>query len=111
MSSDVTHSVAAFLEDHGIRTTRILAAVSGGVDSAVLLHALVALTERFDLHLHVAHVHHGLRGTEADDDERFVAAISDQYAIPCTTVRVDTRSEAEGSGKGLEAAARHLRYR
>ncbi len=111
LSSDVTHSVASFLEDHGIRNTRVLVAVSGGVDSVVLLHTLASLSERFGLNLLVAHIHHGLRGTEADDDERFVAAIADQASIWCTTVRVDTRSEAEDSGKGLEAAARRLRYR
>ncbi|HEX7629099.1 MAG TPA: ATP-binding protein, partial [Candidatus Methylomirabilis sp.] len=45
---------------------RLVAAVSGGVDSMVLLHALVRLGPRLDLHLHVAHIHHGLRGRSAD---------------------------------------------
>ena len=110
MSPDVSHSVSAFLEDHGIRDTRILVAVSGGVDSMVLLQILNSLTERYSLALHVAHVHHGLRGVDADDDERFVVAAADTLDLPCTTTHVDTHAEAESTGKGLEAAARRLRY-
>lgn len=110
MSSDVTHSVATFLEEHGIRSTRIVVGVSGGVDSMVLLHILTTLRNRLQLDLHVAHVHHGLRGVEADDDERFVAATADALGLACTTVHVETRDEADRTGSGLEAAARHLRY-
>ena len=48
----------------GLDAGRVLIAVSGGVDSVVLLHAAVSC----GADVHVAHVHHGLRGVDADED-------------------------------------------
>ncbi|MEE9170236.1 MAG: ATP-binding protein, partial [bacterium] len=50
----------------------IVVAVSGGVDSMVLLHCLHALSTQYQMKLISAHLNHTLRGNEADEDEDFV---------------------------------------
>ena len=50
----------------------VLAGVSGGSDSMAMLHILKELQEKLDFTLRVVHVHHGIRGKEADRDRSFV---------------------------------------
>ena len=47
---------------------RILVACSGGVDSTALFHGLHLLAGELELGLALGHVHHGLRGADADAD-------------------------------------------
>ena len=56
----------------------VLVAVSGGPDSVALLHILNGLREELGFHLEVAHLHHGIRGEEAKEDARFVAAMAER---------------------------------
>ena len=67
---------------------KILVAVSGGADSTALLHALMALRERLQLGVAAAHLHHGLRGKEADRDAAFVADLSPDAPGFAATSRV-----------------------
>jgi tRNA(Ile)-lysidine synthase len=100
----VHRELARFLRAHGVgRTTRLLAAVSGGSDSVALLHALLALGQR----VAVAHVHHGLRGAEAERELEFVAQLSTQLGVAFHVERVDA---ARRDGRSPEARARALRY-
>ncbi len=55
---------------------RVAVAVSGGADSLGLLRTLHAEAPEIGLVLAVAHVHHGIRGAEADEDERFVVELA-----------------------------------
>src|SRR5687768_13003162 len=70
--------------------TRVLAAVSGGADSIALalLLARLAATHGFTL-AGIAHLHHGLRGADADADEVFVKALADRLGVPFVSARVD----------------------
>jgi tRNA(Ile)-lysidine synthase len=67
--------------------------------------------------LHVAHLHHGLRGAEADADLDFASELANRFQLPFHEARVDTTAQAQAdsiSGKGaetIEEAARRLRYR
>lgn len=87
-------------------------AVSGGADSVSLLRALLAAfgAER----LRVITVDHNLREKEASaGDAQFVAALCARSGVPCTTVvfaRGDVLREAARRGRGVEEAARFLRY-
>jgi tRNA(Ile)-lysidine synthase len=87
---------------------RLAVAVSGGADSVALLRAL--LEARLGLVLSVAHVHHGIRGSEADADAAFVADLAGRLELPFHLHRVDTPERARQHGESLEEAARHLRY-
>lgn len=90
---------------------RVVAGVSGGADSVCLLHVLVRLREEMGLTVCVVHVHHGLRGAEADRDAAFVEALSARWNVPCRVVRVDARGYAAAEGLSEEEAGRILRYR
>ncbi|MBN1254585.1 MAG: tRNA lysidine(34) synthetase TilS [Deltaproteobacteria bacterium] len=86
-------------------------AVSGGVDSVVLLDVLARLREELPIDLTVLHLNHGMRGEEATRDQRFVQALSKQYALPCVDKEVDCPRYREEHSLSPEAAARELRYR
>lgn len=81
-------------------------AVSGGVDSMVLLHVLHHMGHRCQ----VLHVDHGLRGAESDADRALVVSYCEELRIPCTVVRVDVLTRASTSGGSVQMAARELRY-
>ncbi len=89
---------------------RVVVGVSGGPDSVALLHVLWRLAGPWNLTLHVAHLHHALRGADADADAEFVAALADAWGLPCTVERVDVQALAERGKLALEEAARHARY-
>ena len=96
---------------------RVCCAVSGGADSTALLLGMVEANAERDAHgvglglvLSAAHVHHGLRGAEADGDEAFVRELCARIGVPLTVFRVDTAARMSAEGEGVEEAARELRY-
>jgi len=91
---------------------RVLVAVSGGPDSVALVHLLHELREEFQLQVEVAHLQHGIRGAEAKEDARFVAALAENLGLPFHLKEVDLPRMRSQAGKGnLEALAREERYR
>ncbi len=88
----------------------IVVGVSGGPDSLCLLHVLRSLSQERDWKLHVAHLHHGLRGQEADADAEFVARLAAEWEIPCTVERADVPGWARQAHLAIEEAARQARY-
>jgi tRNA(Ile)-lysidine synthetase-like protein len=88
----------------------IVAGVSGGPDSLCLLHVLLHLRDAYRLHLHVAHLHHGARGADADADARFVASLAAEWELPVTVERQDVPALARAHGLAFEEAARRVRY-
>ena len=91
------------------RAFGVVVAVSGGADSMTLLHALAALREEKALSLLAAHVHHGLRGEQADADEAFVREQCEAMDVPLAVLHADVAREAL-RGEGIEAAGRRIRY-
>src|SRR5262245_15511171 len=91
---------------------RVLVAVSGGPDSVALLHILYELREELGLRLEVAHLQHGIRGAEAEEDARFVARLAEKLGLPLHLKAVDLPRIRSAAGKGnLEELARVERYR
>jgi tRNA(Ile)-lysidine synthetase-like protein len=89
----------------------ILVAVSGGADSLALLYGCLEAARRTGWRLAVGHVHHGLRGREADRDLSFVVTHAARAGLPFFFRRDDVREETRALGISPEAAARRVRYR
>ncbi len=89
---------------------RVAVGLSGGADSVALTRALAARAGELGIVLSAAHLHHGLRGEEADRDRDFAVEVAATLAIPFYTQRVDTAAEAAARGESTEEAARRLRY-
>ncbi len=89
---------------------RVVAALSGGADSVCLLRILVQLRETLGIRLRAVHVHHGLRGEEADRDSRFAEELCRELSVPFTLIRADVRGMAAREGLSEEEAGRILRY-
>ncbi len=85
----------------------IVMAVSGGPDSVALLHALALAARGEGWKLHAAHLHHGIRGDEADADENLVRGHAARLGIPFHGSRLDPDLLR---GPGIEARARRVRY-
>lgn len=104
--------VQAFLDRHlPVRERRLLVAVSGGLDSMVLLHALRQLATRRPLRLIVAHFDHQLRGAASRLDARWVERSARRLGLACVAGAGDVAGHAKSQGISLEMAARDLRYR
>ena len=86
---------------------KILLAISGGIDSMVLLH----LFEQSDFEYGVAHCNFKLRGEESDGDEQFVREQLQQYGITSFFESFETKEYAQLKGISIEMAARELRYK
>lgn len=98
------HTLRGFEIPSRIAPARYLVALSGGLDSTVLLHALAATRDRHAVPVAAVHVDHGLHPDShrwADAAARFAAALG----VPCEVVEV-----LVGDGPGPEAAARKARY-
>ena len=89
---------------------RVIAAVSGGADSVCLLALLCAWREPRGISIRALHVHHGLRGEEADRDADFVRSLCEGLHVPCHILKVDVRGLAAEKGMSEEEAGRFLRY-
>ncbi len=102
---------------------RLAVGLSGGADSVALTRALAERSRELGLVLHAAHLHHGLRGTEADADLAFARALAEELGLPFHEARVDIAAEAQARPKSgdfdtandkaaesIEEAARRLRY-
>jgi tRNA(Ile)-lysidine synthase len=90
----------------------LVVGASGGPDSTLLTHALKELSDRQNLawKLHVAHFNHGLRGAEADADERFVAELAESLGLPFHAERANIRARSQQEKGSTEEIARRQRY-
>ena len=89
----------------------VLVGLSGGADSVGLLLVLWKLQERFQISLRALHVHHGLRGAEADRDAAFSRMLCERLEVPFYEFRIDAAKEALDRKCSVEEAGRQARYR
>ena len=89
---------------------QVIIALSGGADSVCLLSLLADMREELGLKLRTLHVHHGLRGEEADRDAAFSEKISEAFHVPCHMIKADVKQYASVNGLSEEEAGRLIRY-
>ena len=95
------------------RSGVVVLGVSGGPDSLALLHLMCGLCKTDvarGVSLHIGHLHHGLRGAEADKDVRFVEEQCAKLGVSCTIEFADIPALARDRGVGEEEAGRDARY-
>jgi len=86
--------------------SKVLLAVSGGMDSVLLCELFYRCGFRFA----IAHCNFGLRGKESDGDESFVRRLATKYKVEFFVNRFDTESYATQQKLSIQEAARNLRY-
>jgi len=106
------HKVERTIESHQmiLPGEKVLVAVSGGIDSTVLLHLLHILSQEQDYSLHVAHLDHMLRGEESQRDADFVRDYSAQLGVEATTRAISVKEAAAQGADSLQEEARKVRY-
>ncbi len=89
---------------------RVIVAVSGGIDSVVLLHLLQRLEDRYGLKLIVSHLNHCIRKEEAERDASFVQSLASSNNLQCELGVADVPALMTNEGLSLQVAAREARY-
>ncbi|MBO7134352.1 MAG: tRNA lysidine(34) synthetase TilS [Bacteroidales bacterium] len=103
----MNNKVKDIISGYGVPSgTRLLCAVSGGIDSVVMLNLL----NEMNYECVVAHCNFKLRGEESDSDEKFVRDMCEKMYIPCFVNTFDTHKFADETGLSIQMAARKLRY-
>lgn len=112
MQEAIEHKVETRVRRHGMIRAgdRVIAAVSGGADSVVLLHVLHGLRGKLDMELGAAHLDHGLRGEEGQEDAAFVMDYAGSLGLPCVAERADVDAYCREKGCSIEQGAREVRY-
>src|SRR5262245_468308 len=91
--------------------SRVLVALSGGADSVALLFLMRELHRNGHVQVAgAAHLHHGLRGADADADEAFSAALAARLGVPFVSEHADIAALARAQKRSIEDAARTARY-
>ncbi|GAC1563587.1 MAG: hypothetical protein NVS2B7_37560 [Herpetosiphon sp.] len=88
---------------------RVVVALSGGPDSLCLAHLLQRVAHHEGWSIHLAHLDHDLR-PDSGADAAFVRTIAAAWGVPITVALRDVAAHARATGRGIEAAARELRY-
>lgn len=90
----------------------VVIGVSGGADSICLLKVLIKMSDIYNLKLHVVHIHHGIRGDEADMDEEFVRDFCEKFSnIMYHSFEYDIPTLASESKVSEEEMGRIIRYK
>ena len=101
----VDQAVQSLIESNP-KNTEYLLALSGGLDSSVLLYSLAKIQKERSLKLKLVHVNHQLQ-TLADDWVEFCKSQSALLNLEC---EIENVSINVNSGDSIEASARHARY-
>ncbi len=92
----------------GVKT--LVVGLSGGADSVCLFSLLSNISKEYGISLIPVHVHHGIRGEEADRDARFSCEVATAAGCSCVVCHVDVPNYAYECSISIEEAARELRY-
>ncbi|MGC8666495.1 MAG: tRNA lysidine(34) synthetase TilS [Chthonomonadales bacterium] len=106
---ELVEAVRSCIAAHVRPGENILVGVSGGPDSCALVHALATVQSVCGVGIRAAHVHHSMRGAEADADAAFVEDFCARLNVPCEVRRCDAAGAARRMHASAQEAARTLR--
>ncbi|MFC5269384.1 tRNA lysidine(34) synthetase TilS [Adhaeribacter terreus] len=100
--------IASYIKENELAPagSKIVVAVSGGLDSVVLADVL----HKLKYEIAIAHCNFGLRGEDSEADELFVKKLAKKYEVPFFAEHFSTQSFADEHGLSIQMAARQLRY-
>ena len=110
--SDLKNRLEKYVTERRLikRGDRLVLGLSGGADSICLLNILSDISKEWDLHVTAVHVHHGIRGEEADRDAAFARSAAEDRGVDFILRSVSVPKAAAENGLTIEEAARILRY-
>jgi len=103
--------VKAYVKEHYMlkEQDKVVVGVSGGADSVCLLFMLAQMQKELLFSIIAVHVHHGIRGENADRDEMFVKKMCNNLGVECICFHEDVRAYAKDFGYTEEEAGRNIR--
>ncbi len=104
-----TKDVEDFLRETVQSGDTVLAAVSGGADSMVMLSLLLEVRETLGIRVEVVHIHHHLRAA-SDAEWQFVENFCTAHGVPFHGRHIDVPGAQARDGHSMEATAHRLRY-
>lgn len=108
----VEDKILSVIEQHRMISAgdTVVVAVSGGADSMCLLHFFNIISSSYGFNIICAHVNHGIRGEEADRDEKFVRDFCYAHCIRFESAHFDVPAISAETGESEEQCGRRLRY-
>ncbi|MBR5731481.1 MAG: tRNA lysidine(34) synthetase TilS, partial [Firmicutes bacterium] len=109
--TDLVKTVQNTIKEHGLISPgdMVILGFSGGPDSLCLFHALLELKGQLGFELAAAHINHGIRGEEADEDMRWAMEYASSRGVPCMVSTADVPAYARRRHLTEEEAGRMVR--
>ena len=109
---DLRLQVKQYIRQEGLleEGDHVIVGLSGGADSVCLLYVLLSLRQVLGITVSAVHVHHGIRGEEADRDANFCSALCRREKIAFRLLHADVPEEARRQKRSLEEMGREIRY-
>lgn len=115
MPTDFERKVASTIADFNMLANceRLVIGLSGGADSVSLLHFIDSFVKKNKLNIQIipVHVNHGLRGKEAERDEKFAENFCKQLGLNLAIKHIDAKKIALENKISIEEAGRMMRYK
>lgn len=110
MTCPINKALLSCLTRYGVANETVLVAVSGGIDSVSLAHALAHASAAVNISLCLVHVNHKLREHHSDSDATFVIELAAELGCNVRVIDAPTLEHPNLTEIGIEAAARMQRY-
>ena len=113
IAADVITKAQAAIKKYNLLSENdsVIIALSGGADSVTLLNVLYSLIEKYNITLYAAHLNHGIRGAEADNDEKFCKILCENYNIKLFVKHIDVPKLCAEQKISAELCGRNERYK
>jgi len=110
---DLVHRILSAIREYRMLSggETILIGLSGGPDSACLVHILNRLRDSLKLDLHAIYIDHGLRPGETEQEISFCKDFCDRLSVPFITKSIEVKAYAAEQKLNKQEAARLLRFR